>query len=271
MKMLKSLYPIFFLCCFLSACASSTLKLPQSRFHPPETLGGNLSEREWSVESGVSSSISLQPIGDPSVRPLDLNQIPIVSSDAGIHVKTDLSLASWADTYFRVGNDSEPAQLGLVLQLLGPSRKESTKGSFSFATSFGYGRSTIKYEGLDDSTDQTDELFPWKARSELEIANVAMIFGYRPWASSLIYGGPYASLYRYNLYITHEESSEGTDSRTTYQDTGEARTYGFHLGLEMAVATLSFLTFEWEYVDATIQEDDHKNWSFVSGSIGTRF
>lgn len=261
---------------FLGGCASTELKGPQSHFNLPESLGGTLQDSIWSLEAGLNSNVTIEPIKDPSLRPVDLAQVPYTSSDTALLAKADVSLMRWLDMYFRVGNDSEPTQLGFKFQFIGKSISESQPGDWSLATVAGYGRSSSKSVGSKEGdetagTAPSADTFPWKAKSEIELFDFSIVAGYRMNEDTLIYAGPFATYYKYNLYIDHFPSSNGADKKTvSYEDNGHGQAVGFHLGTHLKVSTDSFLNLEWDVLKSSF-EDNEKSWDFLSGSMGTRF
>ncbi|MGE0632054.1 MAG: hypothetical protein AB7O96_06580 [Pseudobdellovibrionaceae bacterium] len=262
----------------LAGCASTELKAPQSRFNLPESMGGSWDDSIWSVETGLSSNVTIEPVKDPSARPVDLKAEPFISSDTAMLVRTDVSFSNWLDSYLRIGNDSEPTQVGVKMQILGKPLSESQEGDMSLAFTAGYGKNSSKSEGTKNGEESgaggADD-FPWKARSEIEFADLSLVFGYRLNSDTLIYLGPFSTFYRYNLYIDHgtsktSQNDPAIDSAAKYQDNGAGKSYGGHIGANIRVTTNSYLTFEWNLFRTSFEEKEN-SWSFVAGSMGTRF
>lgn len=192
------------------------------------------SSRTWHPKLAVGASQQQTMIytRDASIRPLLMTdperensvEYPVVKAAIGFPLGFEISARSG----IIYGTSFATAKF----QILGPRAGEGKAGDFSLAVTGAFGGSNYKING-----DQRGVFGPgghnWSADQMAHGRDGALIIGYRPSDSIIIYGGPFYTDWEFNSTIKHERSDDGTSPEATYLLYGR----GFRRGVN--------LTFEW--------------------------
>lgn len=216
----------------LAGCATSVV-MPTTRFESPEVIGQTpLFRPHVRVNpvgiSGANTAVLTDNYVTDSVNhgsPRIVRDVYYYTGSAGFAASHRLEVG------FRYVHAS-PALLQLKYQWIGSPRDGAHAGNFSFSTSLAGGLTSTNFTGTNTALNQAATF-----RSTVAAGDVALLAGYRPLETLLVYLTPWATFYPLSGRRDVRDATTGAFVST--QDfAAVAKNFGVNLGLSLDVIGL---------------------------------